>query len=162
MTLPAAAVSLRPVVDEDLPVFFEQQLDPDAIHMAAFTAADPADRAAFDAHWAKIRADASVRQRTIVADGSVAGWVGSYGPPEEPEVTYWLGRAFWGHGLATAALRLYLEVDTRRPIYGRAAADNVASLRVLEKCGFSRLDTLRGFANARGQEIEEVLLVLRT
>jgi RimJ/RimL family protein N-acetyltransferase len=155
-------VILRAVADADLPYFFEHQLDPEAVHMAAFTAANPADRAAFDAHWAKIRADTSVMQRTVVVgDGDVAGWVGSYGPPDEPEVTYWLGRGFWGRGLATAALRLFLELDTRRPMYGRAAADNAASLRVLAKCGFTRLDSDRGYANARGQEIDEVRLILQ-
>jgi RimJ/RimL family protein N-acetyltransferase len=154
-------VELRAVEDADLPLLFEQQLDPRAIHMAAFTHADPSDRAAFDRHWARIRADAAVTQRTILADGAVVGWVGSYGPPDEPEVTYWLGREYWGQGLATEALRLYLRVDTRRPIDGRAAADNAASLRVLEKCGFQRLGIERGFANARGQEIEEIKLVLR-
>ena len=151
---------LRAVADTDLPILFDQQLDPDAIHMAAFTHKDPSDRAAFDAHWVKIRADPTVFQRTIVADGQVAGWVGSYGPPEEHEVTYWLGREFWGQGLATLALRQYLAFQRTRPIYGRAAADNAASIRVLEKCGFTRLDTERGYANARGQEIEEVRLVL--
>ena len=155
-------VALRPVADADLPHFFEHQLDPEAVRMAAFTAANPSDRAAFDAHWAKIRADISTMQRTVVVgDGDVAGWVGSYGPPDEPEVTYWLGRGFWGRGLATAALRLFLAIDTRRPMYGRAAADNAASLRVLAKCGFTYLDSDRGYANARGQEIDEVRLILQ-
>ena len=161
MTSFPPAVTLREVVDTDLQVFFEYGQDPEANHMAAFTAKDPSDRAAFDAHWAKIRADPTSTQRTILVGGTVAGWVGSYGPPDEPEVTYWLGREYWGKGLATAALRQYLAVDTRRPMYGRAAADNAASLRVLEKCGFQRLDYERGYANARGEEIDEVRLVLR-
>jgi RimJ/RimL family protein N-acetyltransferase len=156
----ASRIQLRAVADTDLPVFFEQQLDPAAIHMAAFTHKDPADRAAFDAHWAKIRADPTTTQLTIIANGAVVGWVGSYGPPDEPEVTYWLGREYWGQGLATEALRAYLTIHTQRPVYGRAASDNHASLRVLEKCGFQRLGTERGFANARGTEIDEVRLVL--
>jgi RimJ/RimL family protein N-acetyltransferase len=154
-------VSLRAIRDADLPRLFEQQLDPGAIYMAAFTHKDPSDRAAFDAHWAKIRADPTTTQLAIETDGRLAGWIGSYGPPSEHEVTYWLGREFWGRGLATAALRQFLTFQTQRPLYGRAAADNVASLRVLEKCGFQRLDTERGFANARGQEIEEVRLILK-
>jgi RimJ/RimL family protein N-acetyltransferase len=153
-------VTLRAIAETDLPILFEQQLDPDAIHMAAFTHKDPTDRAAFDAHWVKIRADPTNTLLAIVADGRVAGWIGSYGPPDEPEVTYWLGREFWGQGLATLALRQFLTVQTQRPIYGRAAHDNHASLRVLEKCGFRRLGTDKGFAQARGQEIEEVRLVL--
>ena len=154
------AVRLREVADADLPILFEQQLDPAAIHMAAFTHPDPADRAAFDAHWAKIRADPTVTQRTILYQDQVAGWVGSYGPPGEPEVTYWLGREYWGKGLATRALQQFLEFQTQRPIYGRAARDNLASIRVLEKCGFKLIDSEKGFANARGEEIDEVRLIL--
>lgn len=157
-----ADVRLRAIADADLPTLFEQQLDPAANHMAAFTHPDPADRAAFDAHWAKIRADPTVTQLTILVDGAVAGWVGSYGPPDEPEVTYWLGREFWGRGLATQALRQFLAIQTQRPIYARAAQDNLGSLRVLEKCGFQHLGVERGFANARGAEIEEVRLVLHS
>ena len=157
-----ADVRLRAIADADLPTLFEQQLDPAANHMAAFTHPDPADRAAFDAHWAKIRADPTVTQLTILVDGAVAGWVGSYGPPDEPEVTYWLGREFWGRGLATQALRQFLAIQTQRPIYARAAQDNLGSVRVLEKCGFQHLGVERGFANARGAEIEEVRLVLHS
>ena len=36
-----------------------------------------------------------------------------------------------------------------------------ASLRVLEKCGFMIAGYGRGFANARGEEVEEVVLELR-
>ncbi len=153
-------VQLRAVIEADLPLFFQHQLDPEANHMAAFTHTDPSDRAAFDAHWAKIRADPSNTLQTIVADGQVAGMVGSYGPPDEREVTYWLGREFWGRGLATQALQQLLAAEPQRPIYGRAARDNLASIRVLEKCGFTLLGLEKGFANARGEEIEEVRLVL--
>ncbi|MEJ2747753.1 MAG: GNAT family N-acetyltransferase, partial [Anaerolineae bacterium] len=47
-------VELRDVAPSDLPIFFTQQLDPTANQMAAFTAQDPANRVAFNAHWAKI------------------------------------------------------------------------------------------------------------
>ncbi len=153
-------VHLRAVDDADLPIFFEQQLDPDANFMAAFTHKDPRDRAAFDAHWAKIRADPTVTLHTIVWQSNVAGSIASYGPEGKPEVTYWIGREFWGQGLATEALRQFLRAQTIRPIFGRAARDNAASLRVLEKCGFRVTGAEKGFANARGEEIEEVALVL--
>src|SRR5687767_4294744 len=58
-------VSLREVSDADLPIFFEHQQDAEAVVMAAFTHKDPSDRAAFDAHWARIRASDSVINRTI-------------------------------------------------------------------------------------------------
>src|SRR5688500_17240243 len=109
---------LRPVEDSDLPFFFEHQVDPEANFMAAFTHKDPSDRAAFDAHWAKTRADPTLMRRTIVWQGRVAGSVSSYGPEGQPEVTYWLGREFWGKGLATEALRQFLREQRIRPIHG--------------------------------------------
>jgi RimJ/RimL family protein N-acetyltransferase len=153
---------LREVVDGDLPVFFAQQLDPEANYMAAFTARDPADRDAFNAHWARIRANDENLIRTIVVDGQVAGSVASYVDPElgEPEVTYWIGREYWGRGIATRALSAFLKEQKARPIYGRAARDNIGSIRVLEKCGFQLTGYGKGFANARGEEIEEAILVL--
>lgn len=127
--------------------------------MAAFTASDPADRAAFLAHWARIRADPSNVIQTILADGAVAGSVSSYQEQQgKPEVTYWLGKAFWGQGIATRALALFLERMTVRPVYARAAKDNAGSRRVLEKCGFTITGESRGYANARHAEIEEVAL----
>ena len=77
------------------------------------------------------------------------------------EVTYWIGREFWGQGIATKALAALLSTVKTRPLYARAARDNIASLRVLEKCGFMIAGYERGFANARGEEVEEVVLELR-
>ena len=68
-------LSLRPVTDTDLPIFFEQQLDPEANWMAAFTAKDPTDRLAFDQHWVKVLADPGITIRTILYQGQVAGSV---------------------------------------------------------------------------------------
>ncbi len=51
------SVQLRDVAQEDLVIFFAQQMDPAGSHMAAFTAKDPTDREAFMAHWARILAD---------------------------------------------------------------------------------------------------------
>ena len=156
----ASKIVLRPVVPADLPIFFAQQLDPVANHMAAFTAKDPTDRAAFDAHWAKILADETIIIRTVLLDGQVAGSVSSFEQFGEREVTYWIGRAFWGKGVATQALAALLAQVETRPIFARAAKDNLASLRVLQKCGFKIIGEDKGFANARGAEIEEFILKL--
>ncbi|MBI3160750.1 MAG: GNAT family N-acetyltransferase [Chloroflexi bacterium] len=153
-------IILRPVEAADLDIFFENNRDPEAVRMAAFTAKDPDDRAAFDAHWSRILADPGVLIRAIVADGQVAGSVLKYEIAGEPEVSYWLGREFWGRGIASRALALFLEEFTQRPAFGRAAADNLASLRVLEKCGFVRVGEEKGYANARGEEIVEVVMRL--
>ena len=153
-------VRLRPVAENDLPIFFEHQRDPLGVHMAAFTAKDPNDRAAFDAHWRWILAEPDIIVRAIEVDGQPAGSVSSYVGDVGREITYWLGRDYWGRGIASAALRAFLLLDTHRPLHGRAAADNIPSLRVMEKCGFVRIGTERGYANARRAEIDEVLLEL--
>lgn len=155
-------LQLRDVVEDDLPVFFENQLDPDANRMAAFTSKDPTDREAFDAHWGRILANETVVVRTIELDGQVAGSVLSYEEEGKPEVSYWIGRSYWGRGVATRALRAFLaDVNGTRPMHARVAKDNVASIRVLEKCGFVVTDEVVGFANARGEEIAELVLELR-
>ena len=154
-------VTLREVGDGDLSVFWAQSNEPEGIHMAAFTAKDPSDRAAFDAHWARIRQDPSVFLRAVVGEsGEIVGHAAVFGPPEEREVTYWIGRKYWGRGAATAALRELLGAVPERPLHARAAADNGGSIRVLEKCGFVVTGRERGFANARSQEIEEVVFTL--
>lgn len=154
---------LRDVVNDDLPIFFVQQLDKEANHMAAFTAKDPTNQAAFTAHWHRILTNETVIIQTIICDGQVAGSVSSYEDEGKPEVTYWLGKEYWGQGIATWALQAFLSHhNQRRPIYARVAKDNLRSRRVLEKCGFTVIDESNGFANARGQEIAELLLELRT
>src|SRR5512132_3781906 len=152
---------LRNVVNNDLPIFFEYQLDPEANDMAAFTARDPTNQEAFMAHWHRILADKINIIQTIIFNGQVAGSVSSYEEEGKPEVTYWLGKEYWGKGIATWALKEFLAQKNQiRPIYARVAKDNLGSRRVLEKCGFKIIGESKGFANARGQEIEELLLEL--
>jgi RimJ/RimL family protein N-acetyltransferase len=152
--------ALRELRDEDLDVLFEQWADPAAAHMAAFTAPDHMDRDAFERRWSRLRADETVMNRVIVVDGAVAGTIGSWGDPGEREITYWIGRSYWGKGIATCALNAFLTVDASRPLRARVASDNLASRRVLEKCGFRVVATERGFAEARSREIEEFVLRL--
>ncbi|MEU1515344.1 GNAT family N-acetyltransferase [Streptomyces sp. NPDC005811] len=152
-------IALRPVHDSDLPVFYRQLNDPEALRMAAFTPEDPADRSAFDDHWKRVRSSTAL-VRTVLTDGDVVGHAAVYGEPGEREVTYWVDRAYWGRGIATAALRALLAEAPERPLYARAASDNAGSLRVLEKCGFRVTAHASGFAPARGEEIPEVVLKL--
>ncbi len=158
----AVDVILRDVEAADLPIFFEYMSDPAAVYMAAFTAKNPADRDAFDAHWKKILVDETIVKRTILFEGSVVGSVASFIDPEfgKREVTYWIGKEYWGKGIATKALSKFLRELKVRPIYAHASKDNIASIRVLEKCGFKITGQGKGFANARGKDIEEVVLEL--
>ena len=129
--------------------------------MAAFTAKDPTDRTAFMAHWQRILTNKTVIIQTILADGEVAGSVLSYEDEGKPEVSYWLGKRFWGQGIATWALNEFLaQHNLVRPMYARVAKDNPGSRRVLEKCRFRLIEETSGYANARGAEIPELLLVL--
>ena len=158
--MPAQVVELREVQQEDLATFFEQQLDPKATYMAAFTAEDPSDQEAFRAKWARILADPAIRAQTILADGRVAGHISKYILGGEPEITYWLGREFWGQGIASRALALFLAQLPERPLYGRAAVDNYASIRVLQKNGFQVIGRDTSYAGGRGEEVEEIILRL--
>lgn len=153
-------ISLREVRDSDLDIFWEHLSDPAAQHVAAVTRKYHYDRVHFDDHWARIRALPDVLMRTVLADEEVVGHVAVYGPPDEREVTYWIDRAHWGRGTATAALAALIELVGTRPLYAHAAADNAGSIRVLEKCGFVITGQGRGFAQARDGEIDEVLLTL--
>jgi RimJ/RimL family protein N-acetyltransferase len=156
----ATGLHLRETTEADLPFLFELQQDPVASRMAAFTAKDPADRAAFDAHWARLFANDGVRNRTIVLDGEIVGNAATFLMEGDREVTYWIAREHWGKGVATRALATLIAEEPTRPLFARAAKDNLGSIRVLEKCGFQVVGEDRGFANARGEEIEELVLKL--
>jgi RimJ/RimL family protein N-acetyltransferase len=128
--------------------------------MAAFTAKDPEDRAAFDAHWQRILSNEATINRVILLDGELAGSIAKFEMFEQTNVAYGVRRALWGCGIASQALALFLDEVSERPLYGRCAADNLGSVRVLEKCGFVEVDRDRGYAEARGAEIEEIVLRL--
>jgi RimJ/RimL family protein N-acetyltransferase len=153
-------ISLRPLEDWDLDAIYQQMTDPESVRMAAFTAEDQADRGALLDRISRARADASVWHRVIDVDGAVAGTIAFFRIDDQAEVTYWVDREKWGQGIATAALRILLAEIAERPLYARAASDNVASLRVLEKAGFRRVGVNRDFAPGRGEEIEETILRL--
>jgi RimJ/RimL family protein N-acetyltransferase len=151
-------ILLRDVIASDLPIFFEQQLDPVANQMAAFPARE---REAFMAHWTKILADETNILKTILFDEQVAGNIVSWQHSGEREVGYWLGREYWGKGIATRALSAFLDHVTTRPLYAYVAKHNIASIRVLEKCGFTITGEDKGLSNTGGEEIEELILTLR-
>lgn len=129
----AAIVTLRDVIDSDLSVFFEQQADPDANRMAAFP---PRDKDAFDAHWEKTRGNKAAIIQTIVWNGNVAGNIGSWEQSGEWKIGYWIGKQYWGKGIASAALSQFLDHHLARPLKAHVVKSNVASIRVLQKCGF--------------------------
>jgi RimJ/RimL family protein N-acetyltransferase len=128
-------VTIRPVREDDLPILYEHQRDPQANAMAAFP---PRDREAFMEHWHRILSDQTLLARAIELDGRVAGNIGSFEFEGHREVGYWIDRAVWGRGVATRALAALLREETRRPLFAGVAPHNAGSMRVLEKCGFER------------------------
>lgn len=151
------SVQLRDVTESDLPIFFEQQLDPEATQMAAFPSRG---REGFLAHWTKIMADPSVLIKTILFDGEVAGNIVCFEQLGEREVGYWLGKEYWGQGIATEALQEFLKQIETRPLYAHVAKHNIGSRRVLEKCGFTISGEDRFFSQILGNDIEEYILIL--
>lgn len=127
-------IRLQDVTEDDLPIFFAQQQDPDAIRMAAFT---PRDRKAFMEHWHKLMGDDSLVLKTIFFDGQVTGYISSWEQDGQRLVAYWIGKEFWSKGIATRALTDFLDLAPARPLYAQVAIHNIASIRVLEKCGFT-------------------------
>ena len=142
---------LREVREEDLDVLFEQQREPEGVAMAVFPARE---REAFDAHWRRVLANDRNVVRVIDVDGEVAGNIGSWEQDGRRLVGYWLGREFWGRGLATAALAEFVQELEVRPLHAWVATSNVGSIRVLEKCGFVEIDS-------RTTDVEELLYELR-
>lgn len=127
------SVSLREVSSADVEIFYDHQRDPIAVEMAAFPARD---KAAHLQHWAKIRADESCVNRTILFGDEVAGSIGSWVQDEKRLIGYWIGREHWGKGVATSALGKFVELLGERPLFAHVARHNIGSVRVLEKCGF--------------------------
>ena len=141
---------LRDVVESDLDAFYEHQREPEANEMAIFPARD---RATFDAHWQRLLADDALIKKTIVHEGEVAGNIGSWKQEGKRLVGYWIGREYWGKGLATLALKELAELVPERPLHAWVATSNVGSIRVLEKCGFVQV-------GARTTDVDELLFEL--
>jgi RimJ/RimL family protein N-acetyltransferase len=150
-------VRLRSVEDRDLDVFFDHQMDPKAVEMAAFRARD---KDQFAKHWAKIRADDTGIVRTIVADGTVAGHIASWQQNGQRLLGYWIGREHWGRSVATQALARFVDEVSTRPLYAHVAVHNVGSIRVLEKCGFRRDRAQEAKAPAPDDGVKEYIFVL--
>jgi RimJ/RimL family protein N-acetyltransferase len=153
----SAGSVLRDVLDSDVDAFYEHQLDPEATRMALFPSRD---REAFDAHWRRLLADDAVTKKTIVDEGKVAGNIGCWEQEGRRLVGYWLGREFWGRGLATRALAELLQEVAARPLHAWVARTNTGSIRVLEKCGFVVAGSRTEHDQKLGKPVEELLFEL--
>lgn len=147
-------VRLRDVVEADLEFFLAYEHDPEAVRLSRFT---PRPRDAFLRHWrTKVLGDpANVVQTVTVDGGEVAGSFVAWWEEDRRFLGYWLGRPYWGRGIGSRALRLFLEQETNRPLHADPFEGNTGSVRLLEKAGFERSGTVR-----YGEDTH-ILLVLR-
>ncbi|WP_371662331.1 GNAT family N-acetyltransferase [Streptomyces sp. NBC_00280] len=150
-------VQLRDVVEADLEFLLACENDPEAVRRSQFT---PRPRDAFMAHWkTKILGDSTVFVQMVTVDSEPAGsivawWEGEQGVGGDRFIGYWLGRPYWGRGVGSVALGLFLLRETNRPLYADPFAGNTSSVRLLEKHGFRRTGTVRHGDN------EHIMLVL--
>jgi RimJ/RimL family protein N-acetyltransferase len=154
----ADRVRLRPIEPADLSRMFDLQLDPESNRMAVTI---PRAREAFDALWATSLADPAATARAVLHDGAFVGYVSRFPADGQDHVGYWIDRAFWGMGIASRALSLFLREVVDRPLFATVATSNGASLRVLQKCGFVVESVRLSPAADRYPECEEAVLVLR-
>jgi RimJ/RimL family protein N-acetyltransferase len=149
------SVLLRFLEDADLDQLFKWERDPHAVAMAAFTRADPSDRAAFDTHYQRIRSDPDVTLRAIDDDCGLVGMVASFPMEGEREVSYWIDPSRWGRGLASAALDAFLQVEVTRPLFARVAEHNIGSAKVLTRAGFVQIGRETSYADGVGSDVVE-------
>jgi [ribosomal protein S5]-alanine N-acetyltransferase len=98
-----------------------------------------------------IQADGPESIYAIDVGGVAVGGIGIHPRSNEErhsaEIGYWLGEAFWGRGIATAAVRGLSQQALKEPdlyrLFANVFASNPASMRVLEKAGFRREGVLR-------------------
>jgi RimJ/RimL family protein N-acetyltransferase len=148
-------LTYRPASVADIPSLVQLHMDGESRLLAAFVT--PATAEIHAAKWQQVLSDPANRVYVIDSAGVVVGQIGSFWRGCDREVTYWIDRRLWGRGIARAALAYLLTVDHTRPLFARVAADNTRSVRVLERSGFVLVGSDRGFAAARGMEIEELI-----
>lgn len=153
-------LELQTTTLEDLESLFVFQTDEVSIQMAAFTPENPNDKDAYMTKWSKIVQNPDIFMESIFVEGKIVGSVIHFDMMGETNVSYWIERSQWGKGIATEALQQFLTHTNKRPLHARAAHDNIGSQRVLEKAGFKKIAKEQGYANARGQEIEEFVYLL--
>ncbi|KQN00284.1 MULTISPECIES: GNAT family N-acetyltransferase [unclassified Sphingomonas] len=132
-------VRLRIVTVDDLPVFYEHQCDPMAAAMAGFVSRP---RPAFDAHWQQILNRNDCEVRTVAVDGVTAGYVSTFIREGQREIAYWIGRRYWGQGVASRAVVAFLDMARERPVSASVVASNLRSIAVLRHAGFAWVETV--------------------
>ena len=104
----------------------------------------------------------------ITVDGQAVGGTG-FAPGADverfsAEVGYWLGEPFWGRGITAEAVRLVSDYAfgtcNMLRLFALPFADNVQSIRVLEKAGYTREAILRAGSVKEGRPRDQALYAL--
>lgn len=150
-------IQLRKTVLIDLETLFEFQLDEEANYLAAFNSADHSDKKAYIKKYKGLLTDPTVNNHTVLLGNQIIGSISKFVMFGDNEITYWIDKKHWGQGFATNALQLFLSIEFSRHLFGRVAFDNYGSQKVLERCGFIKIGSDKGFSNTRQSEIEEYI-----
>ncbi|WP_374165258.1 GNAT family N-acetyltransferase [Arcticibacter sp. MXS-1] len=153
-------IRLRQTEVGDLDLLFQFQLDKEGGYLAAFMPQDPSDKSAYLKKHTSLLHDPTVNSQTILLGDRIVGSIARFVMEGDTEITYWIDRQSWGKGIATEALSQFLTIESTRPLFARVAFDNFGSQKVLKKCGFVKVGSDKGFANARNAEIEEYIYKL--
>lgn len=154
------AIQLTATTANDLETLFEFQRDPEGVFMAAFTPKEPGDKDNYINMYSGFITDPSIIMMTIWLNDRIVGSISRYVMEGDHEITYWIDRKCWGRGIATIALKIFLEIDQIRPLFGRTAIDNIGSQRVLENNGFLKIGEDSDFANGRQMDLKEYIFKL--
>ena len=91
-----------------------------------------------------------------IAVGSIGYFIREENTPLE--IGYWIGKSYWGKGIATKALTLAIEAmradDITGTVVATALVDNASSRHILIKCGFREIRLEKFMSLARGIEVE--------
>jgi RimJ/RimL family protein N-acetyltransferase len=153
-------IELRDIDEDDRDAIFDMMRDPDAVAMAAFTAEDPYDRAAFDRWLERNVADPSASTHVVTENGGFAGIAATFSVDSDRELTYWIARHAWGRGVGTGALALLIAHEPERPLFARVAAHNSASVAMVRRAGFTEVSRNVGYAPGVRREVEEIVFAL--
>ncbi|MBV8037582.1 GNAT family protein [Roseateles sp.] len=152
-------VTLRPIVAADLPVWFDYLSLPAVHEHTSWRPQAPSQLEHYD--HARAEHTPSSVLRLAIADRAGGRMLGSIGfhtvSPEHrtAELAYDLAPGAWGQGIASAMGRLLVDwahghVGLLR-VQATALSSNTRSMRVLERCGFTREGLLRSYRLVRGR-----------
>jgi len=151
------SITLRPVVPSDLEALYQIQLDPEANALAAVI---PRSREPFMEIWSQILSDPNTLPLAIIYNDALVGSITRFGRDGHHYIGYWIDRPYWGRGIASRAVSLFLPLVPERPLHARVASHNTASLRILQKHNFKITGRQSSPATDRFLACEECLLIL--